>query len=327
MSSAIDANPVAFRVGQVDALAKGLLASPVLYPADMRGSLALHWLTRAWAQYRKDRAISLGPALIGAECSAERNAFLTLLERALPAGDPSPALPCLAQAIRLVRRIAIRPLASEAAETETIVATSMADLDAVLAALGRASLPDDPLERLLALVSPFRYSIGDVRDALSATARTLCWAINLAATARGDAFRLSEGPLPFPGLVQRGLFRADRSAAERRELARKSLLDALHATACDMTRMPRAAAIFARDCAGLRSNSRLALAWMLLFGLGGMTAAQLARALPATKAGAGKLLRQLEDHNLVRGQGPFAPYVCAFDLPMALPDWRHQVAG
>ena len=64
MKEASDTSPIAFRLGQVDALAKTLLASPALYSAEMRASLALHWLSRAWQQYREDRAITLGPALI-----------------------------------------------------------------------------------------------------------------------------------------------------------------------------------------------------------------------------------------------------------------------
>ena len=144
--------------------------------------------------------------------------------------------------------------------------------------------------------------------------------------ALGSAFRLSETPLPFPGVVQRRLFRADRDAGERRTDGRESLLAALHETACDIARLPRAAEIFVREFPSPRSNSRLYLAWMLLFGLGGLTPAQLARALPATKAGAAKLLRQLEARHLAHAQGPFAPFVCAITIPLALPDWRHETA-
>jgi hypothetical protein len=64
---------------------------------------------------------------------------------------------------------------------------------------------------------------------------------------------------------------------------------------------------------------------MLLFGLGGLTPAQLARALPATKAGAGKLLRQLGEQHLAQAQGPFAPYTCTLLLTTALPDWREAL--
>lgn len=220
-----------------------------------------------------------------------------------------------------------RLTASEAADAEAIVAASTGDLDAVLGELDQAKLPQAPLERLLTLVDRFRYSSGDERDALSATARTPCWAINLAAVALGSAFRLSDTPLPFVGVVHRRLFRADRDAGERRTDGRESLLAALHGTACDVARMPRAADIFAREFPNQRSNSRLYLAWMLLFGLGGLTPAQLARALPATKAGAAKLLRQLESRHLARAHGPFAPFVCAITIPMALPDWRHETAS
>lgn len=320
MRTADYAAPIAFRLGQLDALARTLLASPALTTAEMRASLALTWLARAWEQYREDRAITLGERLIGAECNAQRNAFLVLLEHALPVGEPP-----LAGAIRMVRKIAIRPLAGEAAEEQAIASALLPELDAVLDALAVSALPRDPLARLLTLVDRFRYSSSIADDALAATAHSPCWAINLAAAARGHAFGLSEKPLPFPGIVQRRLFRADRDPDRRRADAAETVLEALHATACDIARIPRAAAVFAREFPNQRRNSRLYLAWMLLFGLGGLTPAQLARALPATKAGAAKLLRQLEARRLARSQGPFAPFACAITISMALPDWRHEI--
>lgn len=318
MKDVADAGPIAFRLGQVDALTKTLLASPALYSPEMRASLALHWVSRAWQQYRQDRGIALGPALTGAECAAERNAFLALFEQALPKREKH-----LSQAIRTVRKIAIRPMASEIADAQAIVAAGTDELDRVLNALAQTKLPASPLERLLALIEGFRYSTGDEPDPLSATARTPCWAINLAAAAHGDLFRLSNTALPVPGLVQRRLFRADLDPQDRRNDARETLLEALHATACDIVRFPRAAEVFAREFPRQRTNSRLYLAWMLLFGLGGLTPAQLARALPATKAGAGKLLRQLETRRLTRSQGPFAPFLCTLNIPVAMPDWRY----
>lgn len=315
MRTASYADPIAFRRGQIDALARTLLASPALYTPEMRQSLALRWLSRAWDHYRQDRAISLGPQLIGAECTGQRDAFLTLLERALPAREKP-----LAQAIRLVRKVTIRPIAGEAEETAAIVADSLPDLEAVLGALKEPTLPGEPFERLIALIDRFRYSRGDERDALSATARTPCWALNLAAAARGKAFHLIDSPLPFPGLVQRRLFRADRDASARRVDAREILLEALHDAARNIARVPRAAEVFEREYPKLRSNSRLYLAWMLLFGLGALTPAQLGRALPATKAGATKLLRQLERCHLAKDEGPFAPFVCSISLPVIFAD-------
>lgn len=120
------------------------------------------------------------------------------------------------------------------------------------------------------------------------------------------------------------MFRADRDASQRRAQARESLQDALYATACDIARLPRVADVFARAFPSQRSNSRLYHAWMLLFGLGALTPAQLARAIGATKAGAAKLLRQLEAKHMAHNQGPFTTFVCAITLALALPDWRHQ---
>lgn len=46
---------IAFRQGQIDALARTLFGSPALYSAEMRECLALRALVRAWSQYREDR--------------------------------------------------------------------------------------------------------------------------------------------------------------------------------------------------------------------------------------------------------------------------------
>src|SRR3546814_2761592 len=75
---------------------------PALYPAEMRQCFALRTLVRAWSQYREDRAVMMGENLIGGECAAERDAFLTLLAAALP--DPRSDL---ARAIQRVRQTAI----------------------------------------------------------------------------------------------------------------------------------------------------------------------------------------------------------------------------
>ena len=75
---------IAFRQGQIDALARTLLASPALYTPEMRHCLALRTLVRAWSHYREDRAIVTGASVIGAECAAQRDAFLSLLAAALP---------------------------------------------------------------------------------------------------------------------------------------------------------------------------------------------------------------------------------------------------
>lgn len=312
---------IAFRMGQIDALARFVLGSQTHYLPEMRTSLGMRTLSRAWAQYREDRAITLGPALVGAECAAERNAFLALLSHALPdRNDP------LGQAIATARRIAIRPLADEARDSDAIVAASLPDLDAVLAVVAQPALPRDPLLRLAATVERFRYSTGSNGDVLSATALTPCWAINLAATARGSAFGLCVAPLPLPGLVQRRLFRADRSAEDREAALRESALDALRHAAEDILDIARASEAFGSAFGGLRSNSRAYPAWLLLHALGALSPAQLARALPATKAGAGKLLRQLEETGLARSQGSFAPFLSARTFRTAFPGWRANAA-
>ena len=105
------------------------------------------------------------------------------------------------------------------------------------------------------------------------------------------------------------MFRADRDPDARRDDAREGLVAALHATARDIAEVPRVAATFARAFPNQRRNSRLSLAWLLVYGLGGLTPAQLARALGLTKRGAGKLLGQLETERLVRGAGRSLPTI------------------
>lgn len=166
MSAPPHAVPIAFRLGQLDALARLLLGVGSLYPSDIQHCFGLMALSRAWSQYREDRGITLGARLIGAEATAERDAFLALLEHALPPGDQQ-----LTLAIRRVRTIAIKPMRDEAEQTTERIASSTPDLDTVLATLVDAPLPQDPLERL-------RYSSGDASatsDPLTATALTPCW--------------------------------------------------------------------------------------------------------------------------------------------------------
>lgn len=117
-------------------------------------------------------------------------------------------------------------------------------------------------------------------------------------------------------MAQRRLWRADLSSAAQRSQARDGLLEALHALACDIDRVWRASRRFLDEFPQLRSHARLGSAWTLMVGLGELTPAQLGRALPATKTGAGKLLRQLAEARLIRAGGPFEPFACS-TLPAA----------
>lgn len=305
MTLPVHSAAIAFRQGQIDSLARTLFASPALYPTEMRESFALRALQRTWDQYREDRAISTGASVIGAECAAERDAFLALLASILTKPGSE-----LGKAIARVRQTAIRPLAAEAAATAAIVDAGADELDAVRVVTSSPNLPADPVARVLAIVTRLRRSADVAGDPLSATARSPCWAVNLLAVAEPALFGLSPHPLPFPSLVRRRLFRADRDAETDRDDVVELLLEAFHEALCEMARIPRAAAAFHEGFEGLRGNSRLYPAWMLLFGFGSMTPAQLARALPCTKAGASKLLRQLTDHGFARTRGSLHPYSC-----------------
>lgn len=318
---------LAFRRGQLNALAQTHLSPSGLYTAELRHCLALRALSRTWSQYREDRAIALGARLVGGECAAERNAFLSLIAAALPA-DQGP----LAAAIRTVRRIAVDPLADETRQANQLVATGTAQLDAVLVTLTSERLPTEPLERLLTVMAHHRYSLGGEHDPLTATAHSACWSINLLAVARPELFRLGAPPLPCPGLVARRLFRAELDPETRRARTRERLLQALLEVSCDIDRVWRAGRRFEREFAHLRSTSRLGSAWLLLFGLGELTPAQLARALPATNAGAGKLLRQLADGHLARANGSYEPFASTPIAAAAFADHagslgNHDAAG
>ncbi len=311
-----DASALAFRLGHLDAVERAFLPSPALYSADLRAVLALRWLRRIWTQYRKDRAISDGAALIGAECAAARNAFLALLETIL-----LPQNHGLGDAIRVVRRLAIRPLSAEAAQTADIIAESIPILSDICEALAAPNLPPTPVARLSALVAAKRYSTLIDGDALTATAFTPCWAINLVAAARSRDFHLANITVPLPGLVERRMFRADMGLSQLRSEVHEALLHAVHETICDIVIVPRAEQAFHQTFPRLRSHSRASTAWHLLFALGALTPAQLARALPATKAGAAKLLRQLVGGQLAHHDGAYAPYTAAVTFPFALSGW------
>ena len=73
-----------------------------------------------------------------------------------------------------------------------------------------------------------------------------------------------------------------------------------------------------------RSHSRLYPAWVLLFALDTLSPAGLARALPATKAGAAKLPRQLESGGLAGNEGPWVPFACVIRLPLTFPVWSQE---
>ena len=305
---------IAFRQGQIDALARTLFASPALYAPEMRQCFALRSLQRAWSQYREDRAILTGASLISAECAAERDAFLDLLASILPKPRSD-----LGQAIARARQITIRPLAAEANETRAIVDAGADELARVRTVAESPKLPIDPVSRLLTIVRSLRRSADVDVDPLAATALSPCWAVNLFATADPVLLGLSPHPLPFPGLVRRRLFRADRDPEYDRDVAAEVMLEAFHETLCEIARIPRAAAAFGDTFSGLRGNSRLYDAWMLLFAFGSMTPAQLARALPCTKAGAAKLLRGLGAHHLAVHHGSGQPFLCRVSFPAAFP--------
>lgn len=312
MSLALHTAPLAFRRGQLDALGRAWLSCPALYSAEMRACLALRTLGRAWVQYREDRAIATGENLIGAENAAERDAFLFLLETALQSRTHD-----LVGAIRRVRSIAIRPLAAEAAATAAIVEASAPELDAVREILASDKLPVDPVFRVTTLVRTLRRSADVDTDPLGATATSPCWAVNLLAAVDGAPFGLN--PLPCPGIVSRRMFRADVDEDARRDAIVENLLEALHQTLCEIVRVERASRAFREAFDNLRGNSRLYSAWMLLFGFGALTAAQLARALPCTKAGAAKLLRQMQDGHFAAHRGANQAYGCTVNFPIAFP--------
>lgn len=217
------------------------------------------------------------------------------------------------------RLTAIRPLAAEAAATAALIDAGADELDAVRAVAASPNLPLEPVSRVLAIVRSLRRSADVDGDALSATARSPCWAVNLFAVADPMLFGISPHPLPFPGLVRRRLFRADRDPETDRDDVVELLIEALHETLCEIARVPRAAASFGQSFEGLRGNSRLYPAWMLLFGFGSMTPAQLARALPCTKAGAAKLLRALAGHHFAAHHSPVAPFKSTTNFPVAFP--------
>lgn len=278
-----------------------VLASNALFPSELRACLALRTLHRAWQHYREDRGIALGERLVGAECATERDAFLKLVLIALPFRTSS-----LGEAVTLVRKIAIRPLAVEVKQSEVVVVESRDGISLARKWLLETRLPEGPLQRLSALVDRLRYSDGREGDALRATASTPCWALNLLALTQSRSDGLLDHGLPLPGFVDRRAFRSDWSTSERRESIRSSLSRALSRSAAEIAATLHARQAFMLRCGQLQSNSRAYAAWLLIYAFGGLTAAQLARALNVTKAGAGKVLDQLEVVGLLVNGSPNA---------------------
>lgn len=299
LSFALDKTEIAFLQGQLHGLTQVVLASNALFPSELRACLALRTLDRAWQQYREDRGIALGQRLVGAECATERDAFLKLVLIALPSRTSS-----LGEAVALVRKMAIRPLAVEAKQSEVVVVESLDGISEARSWLLEPRLPEDPLQRLSAVVDRLRYSDGREEDTLSATASTPCWALNLLALTQSKSFGLLDHDCPLPGIVDRRAFRSDWSTSERRESIRNSLSRALSRSAAEIAATLHARQAFMLRCSQLQSNSRAYAAWLLIYALGGLTAAQLARSLNATKAGAGKILDQLEVAGLLANGSP-----------------------
>lgn len=104
------------------------------------------------------------------------------------------------------------------------------------------------------------------------------------------------------GIVRRRLFRAARDPEADRDAVR------------DCVGAARGLVVW-RDVFGAEGEARLYPAWMLLFGFGSMTPAQLARALPCTKAGVAKLLRQLKEGQFAVHHGAHEPLVCSAHIP------------
>ncbi|MFZ1476655.1 MAG: hypothetical protein WAT18_02825 [Sphingorhabdus sp.] len=291
----------------------------VFYTPTMRAGLAIRTIVRAWTQYRTDRGISAGAHILDIDGNAQRNAFLSLLSSAIQHTN-SP----LREAIKTVRSAAVPPIASEAEEAHEIIAASQATLTDVNSALDRPELPRDLLPRSLEIQRLFAYSDSLDEDPLAATAHTPCWAINIAAAAGHAGFHIGDPALPCPGLVQRRLFRADLNPDERRQIGLEIILEALHEALCDIAVQPRTAAVLNREFPNPRSNSRLMQAWMTLCAFGGLTTAQLARALSTTKAGAAKQLSQLTTLQLITPTGKFLPHKPAIQIPIAFPQLHHD---
>ena len=119
--------------------------------------------------------------------------------------------------------------------------------------------------------------------------------------------------------MSRRTFRADLDEDVRRDAIVERVLEALHETLCEIVRVQRASAAFREAFTGLRRNSRLYSAWMLLFAFGAMSPAQLARALPCSKPGASKLFDALQINHFAAARSSPSAFECVRQFRFAVP--------
>jgi hypothetical protein len=109
-----------------------------------------------------------------------------------------------------------------------------------------------------------------------------CWAANLALKARGPAMAI---PI-LPGVLSRALFRLDLDEEERAKALRSKWLRALEHADATLFEADRELDRGAAALAGLSKYARAGEAWLLVVGFGGLSRAQLVRALGLSRGGA-----------------------------------------
>jgi hypothetical protein len=162
-------------------------------------------------------------------------------------------------------------------------------------------------ERLRAEAA-FTESTGEAFEIITAEGRIpgyrgadagACWAANLALQARARAMTV---PLP-PGTFSRNLFRLDLDAKARAIALQSQWQRGLDRAQADLFEVDRELKRGALALSGLSKNSRAGDAWSMVIGLGDLTRTHLARALGLSRGGAGLIVQQLADANLVRLNG------------------------
>jgi hypothetical protein len=148
-----------------------------------------------------------------------------------------------------------------------------------------------------------------------------CWAANLALAAQAPATLLT---IP-AGTLSRLLFRFDVESEEQERVLAADWLHALEQSDAALWEVHRDLNRGANDLARLSKNARGRDAWALIAGTGGLTRAQLRRALGLSRGGAGLVVQQLlnaglvcsGDHGLLVRAGPQERAIAPLDDSMA----------
>lgn len=284
-----------FTLGQAEASLSFITLLPELARDDVNTTLAYRLLSKLWAQYRVDCGIAHGRTLFSLDNGYELRLFATLVDE-LAVWAP------LRSAIATVRVHSPALSLHERHIFESELEGKQQLLLEVSDQLQRLPTDLDPLARCTLLLDRCRKF--EERDEYG-----ICWALNLAAAFQMNVLGGTRARLPFPALFRREMLRFDRSKTWRDGALRSALAACAHTLSESVFGILHGHSAFEDTFSGLRSHSRLGLAYVYLAGIGELSPALLGNLLGCSEPGARKMLRQLVDAGFARHYPPAPAYV------------------